>query len=1117
MAQRKRVPQMHLPVDPLWYKDAIIYEVHVRAFYDSDGDGIGDFRGLTEKLGYLADLGVTAIWLLPFYPSPLKDDGYDIAEYTDVHPSYGTLADVRRFIREAHDRGIRIITELVCNHTSDRHPWFQRARTAKPGSAYRDFYVWSDSTEKYQDARIIFQDYEASNWSWDPIAKAYYWHRFFSHQPDLNFDNPAVQKAILNAMDFWLDLGVDGLRLDAIPYLFEREGTICENLPETHAFLRVIRERVEERYRDRMLLGEANQWPEDAVAYFGKGDECHMAFHFPLMPRLFMSIWAETRFPIIDILKQTPQIPASAQWGIFLRNHDELTLEMVSEEERDYMYKMFAHDPQARINLGIRRRLAPLLRGNRRRLELLNGLLFSLPGTPFIYYGDEIGMGDNIYLGDRSGVRTPMQWSPDRNAGFSRCNPQQLFLPVIVDPEYHYESVNVFSQENNPQSFLWWMKRLISLRKTHRVFGRGTLDFLFPDNRRVLAFTRTYEQETVLVVANLSRFVQGVDLPLTAYKGRQPVEMFGRIEFPPIRDVPYFLTLGPHAFYWFLLESPVVSEARCSPELQTTIPEISLHRTFEEIFQGHRRADLQGLLTPYLQRQPWISRERCQISSLQVEDAVPIEKAPDLAMLLLLQVDFNNGEAGQYLLALGILTGEPAQRVLERAPRIVLGKILAGKQLGLLCDLHDDASFHVRLVDLIAQRKRRRGRQGEILGMPAKALESERNGPNGKRGQQPETTGAHTDKIGLRLKIFRQIDEGPNPELEMSQYLSGDNRYAHTPPFSGAIEYRRSRHQAMTLAVLHELPPHQGNAFELALDSLHLYLEKALTGPQPTPATAPREAAWKLASSSIPPEASERVGSFLEPIGRIGQRLGELHLALAAAREDGFTPEPFTVYYQRSIYQSMRSQACEIFQALRQDPDALPAPIRQQAGVLVGREEQVLKKFASLLEHKISARRIRCHGDFHLAHVLVRGQDFVISAFEGEQSRSIAERRIKRSPLRDVAAMLLSLHYASATALSNQIPDGGIHREQDIQRLQPWAAYWTTWVSAAFLREYFQITRSTGLFPTSEDELATLLEVYMLDRALFELARDLRMGSRWLAIPITAILELLQLSEGSSD
>src|SRR5579884_820575 len=591
--------------DPLWYKDAIIYEVHVRAFFDSNGDGIGDFRGLTDKLDYLRDLGVTALWLLPFYPSPLRDDGYDIADNTGIHPSYGTMRSFQTFLREAHRRGLRVITELVLNHTSDQHPWFQRARRAPPGSRARDFYVWSDTPDRYRDARIIFKDFESSNWAFDPVAKAYYWHRFYAHQPDLNYDSPDVRQAMLEVVDFWLEQGVDGLRLDAVPYLYEREGTTGENLPETHAFLRELRRHIDARFAHRMLLAEANQWPEDAIAYFGDGDECHMAFHFPLMPRLFMAIYMEDRFPIVEILQQTPPIPDTCQWALFLRNHDELTLEMVTDEDRDYMYRVYARDHHARINLGIRRRLAPLLGNHRRRIELMNGLLFSCPGTPVIYYGDEIGMGDNIYLGDRNSVRTPMQWSADRNAGFSRANPQQLYLPVIIDPEYHYQSVNVQAQQNNPNSLLWWMKRLIALRKQYRAFGRGSLEFLTPDNPKVLAFVRQYSPhprplppgekgegtERVLVVANLSRFPQPVQLDLHAYRGMVPVELMGRTRFPPVGDGPYFLTLGSHAFYWFALEAPTPAELPAGRDEEP--PALEVAGSWEAVFSGTARAELE--------------------------------------------------------------------------------------------------------------------------------------------------------------------------------------------------------------------------------------------------------------------------------------------------------------------------------------------------------------------------------------------------------------------------------------------------------------------------------------------------------------------------------------------
>src|SRR5690242_18221219 len=552
----RRMKRVGSASDPLWYKDAIIYELHVKAFFDSNNDGIGDFQGLTEKLDYLHNLGVTCLWILPFFPSPLKDDGYDIADYRNVHPSYGTLEDFKAFVNAAHERHIKVLIELVVNHTSDQHPWFQRARTAPPGSPERAFYVWSDTDTKFPETRIIFTDTEKSNWTYDTVAKQYYWHRFFSHQPDLNHNNPAVVDAVIDVMKFWLDLGVDALRLDAVPYLCVREGTTNENLPETHDVLRRMRAELDRAYRNRMLLAEANQWPSDVRPYFGDGDECHMAFHFPLMPRMFMALRQEDRHAITEILEQTPEIPESCQWALFLRNHDELTLEMVTDEERDYMYSTYAADPQMRINVGIRRRLAPLVENSRRRIELLNTLLFSMPGTPIIYYGDELGMGDNIYLGDRNGVRTPMQWSPDRNAGFSKANPQRLLLPIIIDPEYHYEAVNVENQQKNLSSLLWWMRRVIAMRKNYKAFSRGSLEFLNPDNPKVLAFLRRWENETMVVVANLSRFSQSAELDLSRFAGCVPMEVFSRNLFRPIRKTRYVITLGPHAYYWFALQTP---------------------------------------------------------------------------------------------------------------------------------------------------------------------------------------------------------------------------------------------------------------------------------------------------------------------------------------------------------------------------------------------------------------------------------------------------------------------------------------------------------------------------------------------------------------------------------
>src|SRR6266850_6397354 len=619
--------------DPLWYKDAVIYEVHVRAFFDSNDDGVGDFAGLTRKLDYIQDLGVNTIWLLPFYPSPGKDDGYDIADYHNIHAQYGTREDFKHFVAEAHRRGLRVITELVINHTSDAHPWFQIARRSPPGSPKRNYYVWSDTPDKYAETRIIFRDTEISNWTLDPVAKQYFWHRFFSHQPDLNFDNPHVIRAVLKVLQSWADVGVDGFRLDAIPYLCEREGTNNENLPETHLVLKQIRSHMDARYPNRMLLAEANQWPEDVRPYFGDADECHMAFHFPLMPRMYMAIAQEDRHPVVEIMQQTPDIPPLCQWAIFLRNHDELTLEMVTSRERDYLWRMYAADMQARINLGIRRRLAPLMENDPDRIKLMNSLLLSMPGSPVVYYGDELGMGDNIYLGDRNGVRTPMQWSPDRNAGFSRCDPQRLYLPPIMDPIYGYEAVNVEAQQRDPGSLLNWMKRMLAVRKTSHAFGRGRLTFLRPGNRKVLSYLREFKDEAILCVANLARTAQPVELDLKRFKGRVPVELLGRTSFPPVGDLPYLLTLPAHGFYWFRLaadaEPPTWHTQMLVPD---EIPFLVLFDGWVSFFRDkvvpwrigmaeQLRQQLEGEVLPrFIAGQRWYASKGERIEAARIQD-----------------------------------------------------------------------------------------------------------------------------------------------------------------------------------------------------------------------------------------------------------------------------------------------------------------------------------------------------------------------------------------------------------------------------------------------------------------------------------------------------------------
>ncbi len=1138
---RKTAAAFSMESDPLWYKDAVIYEVHVRAFFDSDGDGVGDFRGLTEKLDYLQDLGVTAVWLLPFYPSPLRDDGYDIADYNSVNPSYGALQDVKTFVHEAHRRGLRVITELVCNHTSDQHPWFQRARQAKPGSAARNFYVWNDTSEQYKDARIIFKDFESSNWSWDAVAGAYYWHRFYSHQPDLNFDNPQVHKAIFRAMDFWLNMGVDGLRLDAVPYLYEREGTNCENLPETHAFLRKLRHHVDEKYHNRMLLAEANQWPEDSVAYFGEGDECHMAFHFPLMPRLFMSIYMEDRFPLIDILRQTPAIPETSQWALFLRNHDELTLEMVTDEERDYMYRVYAKDRRARINLGIRRRLSPLLGNHRRKIELMNGLLFSLPGTPVLYYGDEIGMGDNIYLGDRNGVRTPMQWSADRNAGFSRANPQKLYLPIIIDPEYHYETVNVEAHSNNPHSLLWWMKRLIALRKNHKAFGRGSIELLHPENRKVLVFTRSYEDERILVVANLSRYVQYVELDLSQYRGMIPVEAFSKGEFPPIGELPYFLTLGPHSFFWFLLEPHSIEGISIGVgDPSESIPLITVRGSWERVVQGKQRVDLERILPGYIRLRRWFGSKAQRIKSIQFREVVPFLHNSTNAFLTMVNVNYIDHDPETYMIPLSFATGERATQLLRDFPHTVIARLnlIDSNTKGVLYDPLIERSFCTTLFEIIAGRRRLRSERGEVMASVTRAFRQIRSSsddplePAVVRAEQSNSSIIYGNQF--ILKLFRKLDTGVNPDLEIGRFLTEKTGFKNTPPIAGALEYQpNAASEPITMAILQGFVINEGDAWSYTIDTLGPYYDHAMTlswmrddsleaALEEYASTTTKSESLKLQlpnmsiqamldrlDSEPPPLALEMFGAYLEQARLLGQRTAEMHLALTQKTDDpAFAPEPFSRLYQRSIYQSARSLVSRVFQTLRRNFETLPEDVQPEASETLAQEEAILERLRTVIGTKITALRSRYHGDYHLGQVLNTGKDFMIIDFEGEPVRPLSERRINRSPLIDVAGMLRSFSYAAYAALRDQTQTAGI-RASRLASLDQWANFWSFWVSVTFLKAYLETVDQAPFLPHNRAELRILLEVYVLEKAAYELGYELNHRPDWVSIPLRGILQLL--------
>ena len=1097
------------PGDPLWYKDAVVYQLHVKAFCDSNGDGIGDFAGLTSKLDYIRDLGVNTVWLLPFYPSPLRDDGYDVADYRNVHPQYGTRNDLRLFVREAHRRGLRVITELVVNHTSDQHPWFQAARRAPPGSSKRDFYVWSDDPNRYAGTRIIFTDTESSNWAWDDVAKAYYWHRFFSHQPDLNFANPSVLKAVVRTMRFWLDMGVDGFRLDAIPYLCEREGTSNENLPETHQVIKRIRAMLDERHANRLLLAEANQWPEDVREYFGDEDECHMAYHFPLMPRMYMAIAQEDRHPIVEIMQQTPEIPDTCQWAIFLRNHDELTLEMVTNRERDYMYRTYAAEPRARINLGIRRRLAPLMENDSDRIKLMNSLLLSMPGSPIIYYGDEIGMGDNIFLGDRDGVRTPMQWSPDRNAGFSRADPQRLYLPPIMDAVYGYEAVNVEAQSREPSSLLNWMRRMLAVRRSSRAFGRGRLSFLAPGNRKVLAYLREYEDggehEAILCVANLSRSAQPVELNLSKFRGRVPVEMMGRTAFPPIGDLPYLLTLSAHGFYWFRLaldaEVPSWHEEHLVRE---DVPLMVMFDGWSSVFRDRvvpwriRMAEATRerfeceILPRYVAAQRWFAGKGVALERVSLRDWTELA-ATDRSWLVAI-VDAHSrraagapADAGTYFLPLELLWGDTEEPRVRALGPAVLAKVRQQGEIGVLADALADESFCRLLVKSIGRRETLALAGVTItfaptvafhymVGDDVDALPVQRGG-----GQSTNATAI----LGERafLKAYRRLQAGVNPELEVGWFLTEVARFAHCVPVAGSVQYVGADGVPITLALVQKFFPHQGNGWDWAVDYLSRVLEEGRVDVDQ-------------------PESG--YGAFLDLVETLGLRVGELHRAFATRTGNpAFDPEPLEAAVLQSWRARVKEEVVESIDLLGQQLDRLPADARGRATAVLERRPQLLAFADQPVGGPDGMLCTRHHGDLHLGQILLARNDFLIIDFEGEPSRPIEARRARHTPLRDVAGMLRSFDYARWTAPGRTTQGPG-----DAQRFERLAAAWLAGTREAFLAGYGRATVDSGIFPSLE-AARPLLALLELEKATYELRYELANRPGWAGIPLQGILAFL--------
>jgi maltose alpha-D-glucosyltransferase/alpha-amylase len=1100
--------------DPLWYRDAVVYQVHVRGYFDSDGDGVGDFAGLSRQLDYIQSLGVSCLWLQPFYPSPLRDDGYDIASYQGVHPSYGTRRDFRHFLDQAHHRGIRVITELVINHTSDQHPWFQAARRARPGSAKRDYYVWSDTDQKYAGVRIIFTDTERSNWTWDPDAGAYYFHRFFHHQPDLNFDNPQVRKAVMKVMRFWLDMGVDGMRLDAVPYLIEREGTICENLPETHAVLREIRRELDARYRNRMLLAEANQWPADVLQYFGAGDECHMTFHFPLMPRLFMALRQEDRHPITEILNQTPDIPQDCQWAIFLRNHDELTLEMVTDEERDYMYQAYAADPQMRINVGIRRRLAPLMENSRPRIELLNGLLLSLPGTPILYYGDEIGMGDNIYLGDRNGVRTPMQWTADRNAGFSRADPARLYAPVIMDSIYGYQSINVEAQERSPYSLLNWMRRAIALRQRHRTFGRGSMELLYPDNRHIFAFVRRYEDDDpILVVANLSRSMQAVALDLSRFSGLVPVEMSGGTELPKVADAPYFLTLGPYDFYWLSLRreppSPISVRAGALIEGDEAPSPLLLGPDWTQVLDGSTRTLLERRYLPwFLRRQRWFGTRPETLLQVRVSDWGYLSDGREPSLLAVVAAEFDGGATDHYALPLTMVSGERAETALRDTPAAVIARV-AGARKGAILGRLDAESAHA-LLAAVADAAEIRMQGGRMLATRTSAFARARGDAVAPLPAAPSTAEQSNSSVRfgdrLILKVIRRLWPGANPELQLGRFLTEQAGFTRAPALAGGLTYRDRAGGESTLAVLHELVPHQRDGWRHALADLGLYFDRAVTWDVEQSQLPEPFDTWTV---TIPELARSTVGGYLELAAKLGQRTAELHLAFSSPEADR---ELGTAALERDaadrLVATIAGEASATLAMIAGLDSSAPDAARDAASRLRASENRLQDAIRHAVDDlKPGVRLTRIHGDYHLGQVLLNEEDFTIVDFEGEPARPIEERRRLQSPLKDVAGMLRSFHYATGAALSSEQT---LVQPQELERLARWAVWWRMWASTAFLQAYRQTAGDAPFLPGSQRALDDLLRLLLIEKACYEIRYEFAHRPSWIGIPVEGLLELLE-------
>lgn len=1094
--------------DPLWYKDAILYELHVKCFADSTGDGIGDFRGLTAKLDYIQDLGVSCIWLLPFYPSPLRDDGYDVAEYTKILPRYGTLEDFKHFVKEAHARGLRVMTELVVNHTSDQHPWFQAARRAKPGSVKRDFYVWSDDPKRYEDARIIFTDTERSNWAYDEVAKSYYWHRFFSHQPDLNFDNPAVFKEITKVMDFWLELGVDGFRLDAIPYLVERDGTNCENLPETHHVIKNLRAHLDSKHTGKVFLAEANQWPEDVVEYFGDDDECHVAYHFPLMPRMFLAIRKEDATPIIDILKRTPEIPEACQWALFLRNHDELTLEMVSDEERDFMYREYASDPRMKCNVGIRRRLAPLMNFSRAQIELLYMMLFTLPGTPIIYYGDEIGMGDNIFLGDRDGVRTPMQWNGDRNGGFSRADTSRLFLPAIADPVCGYQAVNVESQQRQPDSLLNWIKRVIAHRKRFKAFGRGSIEFLDTQNRKVLAYVRRYQDETILVVVNLSRFMQPIEADLSRYQGLQPKEITGQAQLPLITEAPYFLTLAPHGTYWFTLDVGTALEIDSRPgEIRPVTfentPELQLDVSFDGLLTREFARVLQRrVLRSYLEQQVWFAHKARDVSQLRIIDWTQVTTEAPYSYLLLLRVRYHEADPENFFLPLTLSPLGMESADFQASPASVLARIVSPEGQAVLHDATLDPEFRALLFRGLANTSSFQGQEGSFQIRQSKTyakLKEEQGDLTGlgKGSQVYQGPTSILEGENLVLKLAHVLQEGPNTEVEIASFLTDVVRFPFVADLAGTLQYHRRDGSRVSLGLFLDRVENMGTAWEWTMDELgRFYEDLRLEGLQ-------------MGYDVRTPEqrVRELIGSYPYQVRRMGQVIALLHRSLLNDVKGvlPFEPQPVTsedVHLWSDQFEELVTKTMDRLVSLA---PGLTETLKEHAQSLIGCRREILKRGRRIRKLKYRGVKIRLHRNLHLGQMLRTQKEFIVLDFKEEALRP-GLARLRHCPLVDVSSMLRSFN--RAVQHSRELPD--VQASNSPDQLDAAGKIWLQVVTGEFLEGYFGEAVSSRSLPADPEVRRELLDIFLLDRTLEELYSESLFRPDRIAGPIDAVLELMQ-------